>query len=93
MLRGSVIAIGLVCFAGGLVAMLGGFCPPACVAVFWGVIILLGTLSEKVVYKPLESGQPGAGWSRTPERFIDDATGAPVTVWVDAAGERKYVKD
>ncbi|MEI9929593.1 MAG: hypothetical protein WDM89_03245 [Rhizomicrobium sp.] len=93
MLRGSVIAVGAVCFVGGLVAMLTGFCPPAYVAIMWGVLILLGTAWEKVIYKPLENGQPGSGWSRTSERFIDDATGAPVTVWVDATGERKYVKD
>ena len=93
MLRGSVIAIGVLCFAGGLVAMLTGFCPPAWVALFWGVLILLGTVWEKVIYKPVETNTPGAGWSRTPERFIDDETGAPVTVWVDGTGERKYVRD
>jgi hypothetical protein len=93
MLRGSVIAIGVLCFAGGLVAMLTGFCPPAWVALFWGILILLGTVWEKVIYKPVETNMPDAGWSRTPERFIDDETGAPVTVWIDGAGERKYVRD
>jgi hypothetical protein len=93
MLRSSVIAVGVLCFLGGLVAMLTGFCPPAYVAIFWGVLILLGTVWEKVIYKPLETRTPGAGWSPTPERFIDDETGTPVTVWIDGAGERKYVKD
>jgi len=93
MLRGSVIAIGFVCFAGGLVAMLTGYCPPGWVALFWGVLILIGTVWERVIYKPVERGMPGPGWNRTSERFIDDATGAPVTVWVDGAGERKYVED
>ena len=93
MLRGSVIVVGLICFAGGIVAMVWGLFPPAWVALAWGVLILLGTVWEKVIYKPVEMNTPGPGWSRTPERFIDDKTGAPVTVWVDAAGERKYVKD
>jgi hypothetical protein len=93
MLRGSVMVIGLLCFAGGIVAMVTGLFPPAGVAIVWGVLILLGTAWEKVIYKPLENAQPGAGWSPTSERFIDDATGAPVTVWIDTAGERKYVKD
>jgi hypothetical protein len=93
MLRGSVIVVGLICFACGVVAMVLGLFPPAGVALVWGVLILLGTAWEKVIYKPLEMKSPGAGWSPTSERFIDDTTGAPVTVWVDATGERKYVRD
>jgi hypothetical protein len=94
MLRASVIAIGLLCFAGGLAAMLTGFCPPAWVALFWGVLILLGTVWEKVIYKPVELGTPGAGWVGTDERFIDDETGAPVRVYVEpGTGERRYITE
>jgi len=93
MLRSLVIASGALCFAGGLVALLGGFCPPSFVFLFWGALLLLGTIYERVRYKPIETATPGAGWTRTSERFIDDQTGEPVTVWLDpASGERKYVK-
>ena len=93
MLRSLVIVIGALCFIGGLIALLLGLCPPAFVFVFWGAILLLGTVYERVRYKPIERATPGAGWTRTDERFIDDETGEPVTVWLDpASGERKYVK-
>jgi hypothetical protein len=94
MLRSSVIALGALCFLGGLVAIFTGFCPPAYVAIFWGVLILLGTVWERVIYKPLEVALPGAGWVGTDERFIDDETGAPVRVYVEpATGERRYIKE
>mgnify|MGYP001600918714 CR=1 FL=1 len=93
MLRNVVIAIGAACFVGGLIALATGLCPPAFVFMFWGGIIVLGTVYERVRYKPIENAAPGAGWTRTDERFIDDETGQPVTVWLDpASGERKYVK-
>ena len=93
MLRSIVIALGVVSFAGGLVALATGFCPPAYVAIFWGTLLLLGTVFERVRYKRIEMAAPGAGWTRTDERFIDDETGQPVTVWLDpASGERKYVR-
>jgi hypothetical protein len=93
MLRSAVIAVGALCFVGGLIALATGLCPPAFVFVFWGAILLLGTIYERFRYKPIKSATPGAGWTRTDERFIDDETGQPVTVWLDpASGERKYVK-
>jgi len=93
MLRSLVIVIGALCFIGGLIALLLGLCPPAFVFVFWGAILLLGTVYERVRYKPIEKVTPGAGWTRTDERFIDDETGQPVTIWLDpASGERKYIK-
>ena len=93
MLRSLVIALGVVSFLGGLIALVTGLCPPAFVAIFWGAILLLGTVYERFRYKPIEKVTPGAGWTRTDERFIDDETGEPVTVWLDpASGERKYVR-
>jgi hypothetical protein len=93
MLRSVVIALGALCFLGGLVALVMGLCPPAYVAIFWGAILIIGTVFERIRYKPIERVTPGAGWTKTPERFIDDKTGQPVTVWLDpASGERKYVK-
>ena len=93
MLRNVVIGIGALCLLGGLIALATGLCPPAWVFVFWGAIILLGTIYERVRYKPIETAAPGTGWLATSERFIDDETGEPVTVWIDpASGKRKYVK-
>lgn len=67
---------------------------PAFGVLVFGVLLLAGAAFERVRYKRLEPA-PGAGrFAPTPERFIDDATGAPVTVWADpATGERKYVRD
>ena len=93
MLRSFVIAVGAICFVGGLIALATGLCSPAFVFMFWGAVLLLGTVYERFRYKPIESVAPGAGWTKTSERFIDDETGNPVTVWLDpASGERKYVK-
>jgi hypothetical protein len=37
---------------------------------------------------------PGTGWVRTTERFIDDTTGKPITVYVEpATGERQYIEE
>lgn len=93
MLRAFVLALGAVLAACGAVALLLGACPPAFVFGFWGVLILLGTLYERNRYKALETAQPGDGWTATLEKFIDEESGAPVTVYINAAGERRYVRD
>lgn len=94
MLRSAVIVVASACFFGGLAAMAMGLFPPAWVVAFWGALILLGTLWERVRYKPLEDVRPGAGWVATTERFIDDETGKPVQVWLEpATGERRYVAE
>lgn len=59
-----------------------------------GALLLVGTLYERVRYKKPVTKAPGPGWQRTAERFIDDETGRPVTVWVEPkTGERAYVAD
>jgi hypothetical protein len=94
MLRNTVIGIGAVCFLAGIAALITGFFPPALVFVFWGAVIVLGTVCERVIYKRIELGSPGPGWQRTTERFLDDQTGQPVTVYVEPkTGERAYVRD
>jgi hypothetical protein len=41
----------------------------------------------------VEHDAPGAGWTKTAERFIDDETGESVTVWLEPkTGERRYVR-
>ena len=91
MLRSSVLLIGAVAVVCGLAALFA-HTPPGFVFVFWGAVIVLSIVYERVRYKPLEGVAPGPGWTKTPERFIDDETGEAVTVWVDASGERKYVR-
>ncbi|HSZ73469.1 MAG TPA: hypothetical protein VK779_01515 [Rhizomicrobium sp.] len=94
MLRNVIIAIAAVSFVGGLAALLAGACPPGFVFAFWGALLLLGTIYERVIYKPVENATPGGSWVRTAERFMDDRTGKPVTVYVDPkTGERKYVQE
>jgi hypothetical protein len=52
----------------------------------------VGTLLERVVYKPLLREKPGGGWVKTAERFIDPDTGQPVDVFYNpTSGERQYV--
>ena len=93
MLRAFVLGLGGLLAACGAVALFLGACPPAFVFGSWGVLILLGTLYERNRYKALETARPGDGWTATTEKFIDDESGAPVTVYVNAAGERRYVRD
>lgn len=94
MLRNLLIALGGMAFLGGLTALVTGLCPPGFVFALWGGLILLGTIYEKVIYKPVETSAPDGRWMKTPERFVDDLTGDHVTVYVDpVSGERKYVQE
>ncbi len=93
-LRAAVIAVGVLCLLGGLVALVTGVCPPAFVFITWGVVIVLGTVFERVIYKRVLASRPGAGWERTTERFIDDRTGKPITVYIEPkTGERAYIQE
>ena len=92
--RAIGIAVGLLIMAGGLLALFSGGVAPAVVFTLEGAVIVLGVLFERVTYKAIEARRPGPGWTRTPERFIDDASGKFVTVYVQpATGERKYVNE
>jgi hypothetical protein len=94
MLRGFVLAVAVAALAGGLLALLWGACPPAFVFGGWGLLILIGTVYERVRYKPVLKQPPGSGWQRTDERFIDPSSGRPVTVYLEPVwGERQYVQE
>lgn len=94
MLRGSLIAVAIVCILCGLVALATGTFPPAAIFAFWGVLLVIGTVFERVIYKPTKARRPGAGWVRTTERFIDDSSGKAITVYVEpATGERQYIEE
>lgn len=93
MLRIAVIAVGGICILGGAAALVAGF-PGGWAALGFGAVLLLGTLYERVRYKPVETGRPGPGWQRTAERFFDEDRGKPVTVYIHPeTGERRYVED
>ena len=94
MLRNVLIAIGVVSVLCGLIALATGLFPPAAIFALWGLLLLLGTVFERVIYKPIDALRPGPGWERTAERFVDDATGKPVTVYIEPkTGERQYVQE
>jgi hypothetical protein len=94
MLRSIVIALGVVCIGGGAVAFATGVWPGAIGPMIFGTLLLLGTVWERLTYKPLERSSPGPGWVATEERFVDEDTGRMVRVWMEPrSGERKYVKD
>jgi hypothetical protein len=94
MLRGIILFAGGFVLAGGLVCLVAGAYPPGIAAIAFGASILIGTLYERVRYKPVETAVPGPGWEATDERFIDHATGRTVTVYIQrSTGERKYVTE
>jgi hypothetical protein len=94
MLRNALIGIGTVALLCGLIAIATGAFPPAFVFAFWGAVLVAGIVFERVIYKRTLDRSPGPGWQRTTERFVDDATGLPVTVYIEpASGERAYVQE
>ena len=94
MLRAAVLAIGGAAMAAGLVALVTGAFPPAFVFGLWGVLLVAGTVYERVRYKPLLAKPPGPGWEKPAERFVDPPTGTPVTVYVEPhSGARQYVQE
>jgi FtsZ-interacting cell division protein ZipA len=62
-----------------------------------GILIAVALLALLVVSlfvrRHRESNQPSAGWQRTDEIFNDPSTNRVMRVWVDQAGERRYVVD
>jgi hypothetical protein len=58
------------------------------------LILLLGLLFERYVYKPVRPEPPGPGWDRTSEKFVDPRSGQAVVVYYNPqTGERRYVAD
>ncbi len=91
MLRGGVLGIGILFLLAGVILLELEIWPALWLAIVGGVIVV-GTLLERVIYKPLRSERPGAGWVKTAERFIDPDTGRPVDVFYNpTSGERQYV--
>src|SRR5665213_1465011 len=94
MLRKAVLALGAGILVCGLIAIFAGAYPAALACAVWGTLIVAGIVFERFRYKPLAARAPQGNWVRTAERFIDDETGKPVTVYLDPqTGERSYVAD
>ncbi len=93
MLRNLVLGLaGLLTVAGAVATAAVG--PAGLSTLVCGLLLLVGTLFERVRYKRLATAAPDARFQATPERFVDAATGAPVTVYVDPkTGERAYVRE
>ena len=93
MLRSLLIGLGVLSLAGAAIALALGAIPSALMLGAWGVILLVGTLYERIRYKPVLETRPKSA-VRTDERFIDETTGKPVTVYIDpVTGERSYVQE
>lgn len=91
-LRTVILAVAALAFTAALFGAIvdPGVWPMALVA----LVIMLGTWFERRRYGPAREKPTDAGWQATPERFIDDVSGRPVTVWFNAeTGERRYVED
>jgi hypothetical protein len=59
-----------------------------------GLLLVIGTIFERVRYKPVAPTPPlGPGWVETNERFRDPATNSWVQVYFKPeTGERSYVE-
>lgn len=63
----------------------------------WPSLVAAGVLTvgigfERARYGAVQRAPIGSGWRETSERFIDDVSGKPVSVWYDpTTGERRYV--
>ncbi|HEY1412476.1 MAG TPA: hypothetical protein VGF36_10055 [Rhodopila sp.] len=87
MLRAAILIIASIVLAGCVLA--GWYAWPFAVP---PVILVLGLLFERYVYKPIRQDIPGPGWERTQERFTDPTSGCSVVVYYHPkTGERRYV--
>ncbi len=90
-MRAAILTVGILMLAAGVFLLDEGLGISLWLFVVGGAITV-GTLLERVVYKPLLRGSPGPGWVKTAERFVDPDTGQPVDVFYNpASGERQYV--
>ncbi len=89
-LRTIVLIIAIIAFAGALCGTLVdvGVWP----SLLFTSLLFIGVAFERVRYGAAQRRPVDGAWRETAERFIDDESGRPVTVWFDAAtGKRRYV--
>ena len=91
MLRAVVLALGLLCCAGGVLGLALGDWGGMLGLLVFGALLLAGTLFERHYHRNLPA-PPGPGWERTGESFKDPASGENVDVWYNSqSGQRRYV--
>lgn len=61
--------------AAGTAAVFGKPLPLIIFPSIGGVLLIVGVLFERVIYKKVVSAAPSHGWVPTGERFVDPATG------------------
>jgi hypothetical protein len=67
--------------------------PEAWPMLVMAVLLIIGTVFERVNYRGSEAHRGQGQWQITEERFLDEASGRLVTVWFNATtGERRYVE-
>lgn len=94
MLRNVLLLLSLVALGAGVLCLFTGANSPGFTLVIWGAILLGAVVYERFRYKPLSHREPGPGWERTSERFVDAESGKTVTVYVQSGtGERQYVEE
>ncbi len=92
MLRLVVLGVGLALLVGAVIALGYGVPGLPLWLLIVGGLITVGTVLERVFYKPLLPNSPGPGWVKTAERFVDPDSGKTVDVFYDPkSGERRYV--
>ena len=89
------VGIGIVLLGTGVwLALTRAPFPAAVGPIIMGLILTVGVIYDGYRYKRLGEGNPGPGWERTTERFVDPESGHLVTVYYNpATGERTYVRD
>jgi hypothetical protein len=90
MLRTFVLVAAMLFFTAALV---GAVIDPAVwPTVIASALLLAGIVFERRRYGAAQAKPIGGAWRETSERFVDDASGRPVSVWYnEATGERRYV--
>ena len=90
MLRTFILVAAMLLFTAALIgAVIDPAVWPTLIA---ATILLAGIVFERRRYGAAQAKPAGDAWRETPERFVDDASGRPLTVWYnDATGERRYV--
>jgi hypothetical protein len=90
MLRTFLLVIVMLLFTAALIgAVIDPAVWPTLIA---ATVLLAGILFERRRYGASQAKPLEGGWRETSERFVDDASGRPVTIWYnDVTGERRYV--
>ena len=92
MLRSILLIIVALLFVGALVLVTQA--PEAWPALLMASLLVVGTVYERFHYRGAPVSGASRNWEPTAERFLDEESGRPVTVWFDpASGERRYVEE